>query len=620
MKKFLLQVLILLFSAILPAQETVLSQPRLSLQTVIMGFSSVTDIANAGDNRLFIVEQAGRIWILDSNFTRRDSTFLNIATRVNSSSNEQGLLGLAFHPDFASNGFFYVNYTFGVNGNTRISRFNVSAGDPDRADPDSEVILMTLTQPFANHNGGDLNFGPDGYLYIGMGDGGGAGDPGNRAQNKTSLMGKILRIDVDGAAPYEVPATNPFVGDANYAPEIWALGLRNPWRFSFDRESGDMWIADVGQNAREEINFQAAASPGGENYGWRCYEGNNAYNTAGCSPQNTYKGPVYEYNHVGGGRSVTGGYVYRGEDNPGLLGRYIMADFIVGEFFTLTRQAGGTVQAIRQPGLQGLVSTFGENYKGEIFGANRGGSARIFKVNDACNGFKMTVEVLPACDGDDGSIALDVVGATGNATVVWNDLSDQLTLTGLTPGDYSVTITDQNNCTIQHAMNVVGAIAPVITYDTETFVLSSSEAVSYQWYKDGSPYEIDDVLQTGQTTTATGWGSYYVVVVDDNGCETASDPLIVELTRLFNHPSAGSLSIFPNPAGSMLQFRYELTDGSAKSLVVINATGIPVLDVPVHPSNTGQYSIDISALPAGAYFLRLLTQDGGRVYGNFLKF
>lgn len=604
-----------LFPVLSFAQEEVLANPRIALQTVITGFSSVTDIASAGDDRLFIVEQAGRIWILDGS-TRLDSAFLNITGRVTSSSNEQGLLGLAFHPDYENNGYFYVNYTTGTGGNTRISRFSVRTDDPDRADPDSELIILIQSQPLANHNGGCLKFGPDGYLYIGMGDGGGAGDPQNRSQNKTSLLGKMLRIDVNTGATYTVPADNPFVEDDTYAPEIWALGLRNPWRFSFDRLTGDLWISDVGQSAREEINFQPASSAGGENYGWRCYEGNLTYNTSGCSGPSAYTFPVYEYNHVGGGRSVTGGFVYRGTEFPALYGKYIFSDFINGEFFILTPQEEGSVQAFRQLGTQSLVATFGENDAGDIFGANRGGGARIFKVTDACNGFKMTVQKENACGGNDGSITLETSGGTGPFTILWNDGNNDLERTGLSEGVYSVSISGSNNCVIEHSVSIAAAIIPDISYDEETFTLSSTNAVNYQWYKDGAPYEPEGIPQTGQTTTATGWGNYSVVTVDENGCEATSGEILIQLTSVTGNRPGTTLKIFPNPAGDRIWVTHDLQAGSSE-LQIIDATGRKMGKWNLDNS---PYGLDVSHFPPGMYLLRLHTVTGEIIHGRFVRY
>ena len=297
---------------------------NINLELYGSGFLNPVNVKHAGDDRLFVVERAGYIKILNNDGTINTLDFLDIDARVSDNGNEQGLLAMAFHPNYISNGFFYVNY-INNSGDTVISRFTRSS--PGLADPNSEVILLTIDQPFINHNGGDMHFGPnDGYLYFSIGDGGSGGDPGNRAQNLNLLLGKVLRIDVDGTSNgnYGIPASNPFVGNPSALDEIWAYGLRNPWKFSFDRSNGDMWIADVGQTSREEINRVPASSTGGENYGWKCFEGNTVFSTMTECNTITHQPPVAEY--VYGGNpfrcAITGGYRYRGTIQTGLQDLY----------------------------------------------------------------------------------------------------------------------------------------------------------------------------------------------------------------------------------------------------------------------------------------------------------
>jgi len=282
-------------------------------------------------DRIFVVEQAGRIKVFsNSQATSTAKVYLNITDRV-ISGGEQGLLGLAFHPDYKNNGYFYVNYTADNPLRTIISRFQVTS-NPDSADKNSEFQILTFNQPYSNHNGGWTGFGPnDGYLYIATGDGGSGGDPQNNAQNITKLLGKILCIDVDGGTPYAIPPTNPFVDSTNInvKKEIYAWGLRNPWRCSFDPITGKLWAGDVGQNAWEEIDI----IENGKNYGWRCYEGTHPYNTSGCNyPE--YINPIWEYPH-GAECSITGGYVYRGPSVPELAGKYIYGDYCSRKIWAL---------------------------------------------------------------------------------------------------------------------------------------------------------------------------------------------------------------------------------------------------------------------------------------------
>jgi len=300
---------------------------NITLQEYATGLSNPLNLKHAGDDRLFVVERDGLIKIINTDGSINPTPFLNIDPKVTNNGGEQGLLAVAFHPNFASNGYFYVNY-INTDENTIIARY--TANTNDTADVNSEVILISLDQPYVNHNGGDLHFGTDGYLYISLGDGGAGGDPQNYAQNTLSLLGKMLRIDVDNTSngnEYAIPADNPFVGDPDGLDEIWAYGLRNPFKFSFDRSNGNLWIADVGQETLEEINRVPASSSGGENYGWKCFEGNMEYSDIMGCESIVHQEPVAVYDHTGGRCSITGGYVYRGTQQPMLQGLYFFADY-----------------------------------------------------------------------------------------------------------------------------------------------------------------------------------------------------------------------------------------------------------------------------------------------------
>lgn len=345
-----------------------LTSITIDLQQVVEGFNQPVGIANAGDGsqRLFIVEKRGIIRILRDG-ALIGTPFLDISDRVGSSGSEQGLLGLAFHPGYADNGLFFVNYT-DLAGNTVISRFSVTA-EPDQANPDSELVLLTLEQPASNHNGGHLAFGPDGFLYIGMGDGGAAGDKFRNAQNGQTLLGAILRLDVAHASeaqPYAIPVDNPFIGDPTVRDEIWAIGLRNPWRYSFDRVTGDLYIADVGQDTYEEINIQPADSTGGENYGWPIMEGQHCYPGGGACSQADLALPVVEYQHSYG-CSVAGGYVYRGQEFQTLTAIYFFGDYCSGRVWGLMRSADGGWQVAQLAQGSIALSSFGEDEEGELY-------------------------------------------------------------------------------------------------------------------------------------------------------------------------------------------------------------------------------------------------------------
>ena len=338
------------------------------LDELATGLPSPLGIVNAGDGsgRLFVVLQPGsvRIWTGTELFLQ---PFLDIEDRVQFSG-EQGLLGLAFHPDYATNGELFVTYT-NVEGNSVIARYRVTS-DPDLVDPDSEEILLTIEQPFGNHNAGQLAFGPDGFLYIATGDGGSANDPDNRAQNLTELLGKLLRIDVDGGTPYAIPPDNPFVGHPGVREEIWAYGLRNPWRFSFDRENGDLFIGDVGQNEIEEVDLQRGTSMGGENYGWRLMEGSACFDPPAFCDDGTLTLPILEYAHLGDSGfncSIIGGYRYRGGESPGLGGIYLYGDFCSGNIWGGIEQVDGSWIPRLLAETTSDITSFGEDETGELY-------------------------------------------------------------------------------------------------------------------------------------------------------------------------------------------------------------------------------------------------------------
>lgn len=367
---------VLLLLLVVLVNDKSIAQPVITYTPVITtGLSQPVDIVNAGDgsNRIFVAEQGGNIKVFDAAYTLL-GTFLTVSGI--STGGERGLLSLVFHPDYEINGCFWIYYT-NTNGDIEVSRYKVSNGNINVADAASKQVVITIPHPnFTNHNGGKLNFGRDGYLYFGTGDGGSGGDPNNNAQNGNSLLGKMLRINVStgSAAPfYTIPPDNPFVNNANVLDEIWALGLRNPFRWSFDRNNGDMWIGDVGQNSKEEINYRSAANSAASNYGWRCYEGNDPYNTTGCSAPSSYVFPVYDYlNPPSSSASVIGGYVYRGNNYPAMQGYYFATDVYSGNLYKINI-ANFTTSV--QPGLPTLVAGYGETESGELLCVSLNGTA-----------------------------------------------------------------------------------------------------------------------------------------------------------------------------------------------------------------------------------------------------
>jgi len=333
-----------------------------SWEEVVSGLERPLFVTHAGDGggRLFVVEQPGRVRVVrDGKLLARP--FLDVSARLDTNRGERGLLGLAFAPDYRRSGVFYIAHT--AADEVRVSRLRVSR-DPDVADAGAVETVLAMPDPAGNHNGGMLAFGPDGYLWVGTGDGGAAGDPWNNAQDLGSLLGKILRLDV-AVSPYAIPPGNPFAGRLLARPEIWAYGLRNPWRFSFDRATGELWIGDVGQNAWEEIDAEDPRRGGGVNYGWRVMEGHNCFRPRqGCDAEGLAP-PVLEYGH-GEGCSVTGGYVYRGRALSGLTGWYLFADYCRGTVWALARRTGAAeVAVLAQSGAR--VSSFGEDEAGELY-------------------------------------------------------------------------------------------------------------------------------------------------------------------------------------------------------------------------------------------------------------
>ncbi len=483
-----------------------------------------------GDNRIYAVQKDGFIRIVNLDGSLVASPFLDLSAKVNNSpNNEQGLLGLAFHPNYQQNGLFYVFYNEIGTGKCIISRFLRSAFNPDQGNITSEGILLTFDHPNPNHVGGCMKFGPDGYLYIGTGDGGGAGDPNGNGQNLLSFMGKILRLQV-GSGSYSVPADNPFVGVANTAPEIWAYGLRNPWRFNFDPFTGDLWIGDVGQDAREEVNFQASNSTGGEDYGWSCYEGTLPFNSNQCFAGSVYTDPLYEYDNAAADCSVTGGTVYRGTQFADLFGKYLFTDFCSGKIRSVLNNGIPTVAELGDFNNNDFTS-LEAGPDGELYVTGFNDNI-IYKIkSDNCTPVAWLVAEPNITLPVGGSVQLNAYG--NNMNYQW--LLDGNPINGATSssftanasGTYSLVVTNPvAGCTNTSNETLVSVAQPLSASVTSQNVscfgdLDGSATVTAI----GGTGNYTYLWSNGETTvTISGLsaGSYEVTVSDGNGSVTVS--------------------------------------------------------------------------------------------------
>ncbi|MBK6570929.1 MAG: PQQ-dependent sugar dehydrogenase [Saprospiraceae bacterium] len=506
---------------------SVFSQNAIKLTKLTGGLSIPVYLCHAGDDRLFVLEKAGKIRILN-NGVLSPIPFLDLVSKVNARGNEQGLLGLAFHPDYKTNGLFYVNYINKISvGQTVIAEYKVMPNNPNKADSLSERILLTIDQPFSNHNGGCMHFGKDGYLYIGMGDGGNGGDPQNHGQNPKSLLGKMLRIEIGTSSTYQIPSSNPFVNDPNVLDEIWALGVRNPWRFSFDKLTGDLWIGDVGQGNWEEVDFEESGSGGGRNYGWRCYEGNKDFNTSGCSPKNTMTFPVHEYfsdeNNLG--CSVTGGYVYRGNKYPSLYGTYIYGDYCSGYIWGIDQKPGRIFEnKTLYKFNRSQISSFGEGVDGELYLIAIAEGA-VYRIGDTCNlpAVQFTVKNPICADSKDGQII--IANQNPSFSYLWNTGDSSAVLDGLGAGNYSVTLSD-GLCRVEGAIELkspkpdTACLTPIFVNEiceNDSAVLIACDAItaaSYIWKKDSIIIRDKD----SKRIYVNASGNYSVQFIDTNGC------------------------------------------------------------------------------------------------------
>jgi glucose/arabinose dehydrogenase len=437
------------------------AQPNVQKQLIASGLAAPTVITHAGDSRIFVCQQVGKIRII-KNGVLQSTPFLDIQSKI-ISGGEQGLLGLAFSPNYATDRSFYVYYTDtnGI-GNTVVARYKVSQSNPDSAEFSSEQILLTQTQPYTNHNGGCIQFGRDGYLYIALGDGGSGGDPLGNGQNPLTFLGKILRLDVSNtsSANYTIPPDNPFIGLSSVLNEIWSTGWRNPWRFSFDRYTGEMWMGDVGQGLWEEIDRESYGD-GGLNYGWRCREGLHTYNMSNCT--STYTDPVYEYGHAAtAGCSVTGGYVYRGSSYASFTGYYFYADYCNGNIYALNYDTYTNDSLLSDPV---FIPTFGEDNLGELYYANSSG--QVYKLVDTTSCLPNATVINTTGVFNCGDSVQFVTPNNSLFTYQWfyngvaiaNATSNSIYAD--TSGNYSVYVENGNGCGDTSAVYTLGACVPV---------------------------------------------------------------------------------------------------------------------------------------------------------------
>ena len=452
--------------------------PQLIFSTQIStGLSAPVDVVNAGDgtNRIFIVQRGGTIAVYNSTYTLLNANFLTISTNF-TTGGERGLLSVVFHPDYENNRYFFVYYTNAAGG-VNIDRFQTNVSNPNLADASSRTNIMSFTKPvvYSNHNGGKLNFGADGNLYFGLGDSGSGGDPGNLAQNGNSYWGKLIRINVDNftISPfYTVPSTNPFVADANVLDEIYSIGLRNPWRWSFDRLNNDIWIGDVGQDAKEEVNKVVSSAAAGKNYGWRCYEGTGAYNTSGCLPISNYQAPIFEYphNNTTGGYSITGGYVYRGTQYPSLYGYYVCVDYVSRNGWLIKETSPGVFTNSLQANFPAGISSFGETENGEMLVLTLAGTLSSVSTN----------AVLPL-----SLIAFDAAKTSNNVNTITWQTNNESALVSYTiqQSDNGIIFTDISTVSAQNTLQANYSYLHNTTFSNKIYyrlkILAANGNISY---------------------------------------------------------------------------------------------------------------------------------------------
>ena len=646
-------IVMMFFSSLLTCTSVELNaQFQLQEAFPSLTFSSPVGLYNSGDgtDRIFIVQQGGIIKVFENNRnTTTSKTFLNITDRV-TSGGETGLLGLAFHPDYENNRYFYVDYTADSPLRTVIARYEVSAANPDSAIKNSELILLEINQPFSNHNGGQISFGPDGYLYIGMGDGGSAGDPFNNGQNLSVLLGKILRIDVDnpqGGLNYGIPVTNPFYNNTQgYREEIYSYGMRNPWRFSFDPVTGELWCGDVGQNQWEEIDV----IENGGNYGWRCYEGNHPYNTSGCTGTD-YLFPIFEFVHTGGNCSITGGFIYRGNRRTELTGDYVYGDYCSKKIWQLHPADSSNIFLLTAAS---NILSFGVdmNYEFYVCGANG-------KIYEFIPGLEAPTGLI--ADPTDPSIVelnwsdnsssetgfrIERKGSNNIYEIVGTVGADQTSFTDNVSviDTYTYRVTAINDSYVSNYSNTAVAIVTTVPVELTSFTAEVNNSdVILRWTtaseKNNSGFDVERKVNANQdwetivfvnghgTTTeantysaadknlAAGIYQYRLKQIDLDGTFEYTNSIEVEIKS----PDKFSLEQnYPNPFNPSTKIKYTVPSATLRqaqgdiliTLKVFDVLGNEVATLVNEYKPTGTYEVDFNTdenlmLSSGVYYYQL---------------
>jgi hypothetical protein len=617
--------------------SSVLAQPTLTFTTFTSGNTQVVDIKHCKDSRLFIVQQKGKIFVCDSLGVQNTTPFLDlvgICSNPSPGGDERGLLGLAFHPNFKNNGYFYVNYTALSGGATTIARYSVNPADSNLAVLSSGTILLTIAQPFSNHNGGTLGFGPDGYLYIGMGDGGSSNDPQNRAQNLTSLLGKMLRIDVDNPqAPlaYGIPGDNPFATSTTNKKEIWSYGLRNPWKWSFDRIYGDLWIGDVGQGIWEEIDFEALGTPGGRNYGWRCYEGNvttPSVSQTGCPVFSTTTAPVAVFSHnATSACSVTGGYVYRGAKHASLYGYYVYTDYCDDRIRLTKNNYDGTFTTYdlgAVAGNGGFV-TFGEDYRGELyvaFNTSTPFNNPIIEIKKiGATGCLPTAAIISLedsinlCYGD----AYPTLSAIYHPENTYQWLKDGVTISGATSanlattqdGVYTVQVTNPGACSnTSTAVNVISNLLPAVSFSgLDTAICELDAALTLVGVPVGGTFTGTGINGNVFDPAVATAGLYDISYTYTNagGCDTTviQSVEVTVCTGIGAKTNVSAINLFPNPNEGNFTLEFNANVNSALSITISDVTGkIVYTENASSVRGLNRVNLNVSNLQKGFYLLK----------------